>query len=309
MVYWTRKSHIINEIDFLEAPKDDDVSNFLDSVTSGDSKRFLEDDVFYSCTLSGAAARIFVRDWIEVSLSDVKHSIAQWFKDIAIDGYNFDLKRIKVHYARLYDLAKSCQNDKEVKKVILSRVANHLWAAAIKKTAPPIWILSALLKRLRVDGKGVASDQAALLRLLLNRNNKGGYMIQERLDPDNKTTAYCTGRVFAVLESIQHAALGKTNAGIRERFFTATSTTPASAIGRLLKNAQNHLSKLSGDKPGLAVVLDKELTALIAKIDNLPTTFSLEEQGQFAIGYYHQKNFHFNKPELKEIQENSEELK
>ena len=131
-------------------------------------------------------------------------------------------------------------------------------------------------------------------------------MVQEKLNPENKSTAYVSGRIFAVLESVQYAAQGKTNAGIRERFFAAASTTPASAFGRLLKNAQNHLSKLKGDKPGLAVVLDKEIQGLVAKIDELPTIFALEEQGQFAIGYYHQKHHQFNKPELKEIAESEE---
>ena len=131
-------------------------------------------------------------------------------------------------------------------------------------------------------------------------------MVTERLDPENKDTAYVSGKMFAVLESIQRAALGKTNAGIRERFFSAASTNPASAFGRLLKNAQNHLTKLKSEKPGLAVVLDKELQALVADIYELPAIFSLEEQGQFAIGYYHQKNHQFNKPELKEITQEQE---
>ena len=131
-------------------------------------------------------------------------------------------------------------------------------------------------------------------------------MLQEKFDPENKGTAYVSGRIFAVLESVQYAAQGKTNAGVRERFFTSASSTPASAFGRLLKNAQNHLSKLKGEKPGLAIVLDKELTGLIAMVETLPAIFSLEEQGQFAIGYYHQKHHQFNKPELKEITESEE---
>jgi CRISPR-associated protein Csd1 len=59
---------------------------------------------------------------------------------------------------------------------------------------------------------------------------------------------------------------------------------------------------LKREKPGLAITLDKELQVLCngIKIEDFPSTFSLEEQGQFAIGYYHQKNKQFNKPELNE---------
>ena len=306
MIFWTRENQTLKELDILERPTEADVAGLFDSVAAGDTRQLsnLETDQFYSCTLSGAAARIAIRDWLETSLPNFRKVIAQWFKDIAIIEYNYDLKRHQIHYSRLYDLARSCHNEKENKQTTLSRVACSLWNAALKNSALPLWILTAVLKRIHVDGKGVTPDRAALIRLILNRNNKGGRMIQEKLDPENGGTAYNSGRIFAVLESVQRAALGKNvNAGVRERFFTSASTTPASAFGRLLKNAQNHLSKLKGEKPGLAVVLDKELTGLIANIKTLPAIFSLEEQGQFAIGYYHQKNHQFNKPELKEVVE------
>ena len=136
-------------------------------------------------------------------------------------------------------------------------------------------------------------------------------MIQEGIDLNNKGIAYICGRLFAVMESIQRAALGKNiNAGIRERFFSFASTNPSPAFGRLCKMSQNHLTKLKGEKPGLAVVLDKELQELFGRIDDFPTVFSLEEQGRFAIGYYHQKQSIFtkakDKPELLEAVEESE---
>lgn len=114
----------------------------------------------------------------------------------------------------------------------------------------------------------------------------------EKLDENNKETAYIFGRIFSVLESIQWFALGETNAGIRERHFSSEATTPGLAFGRLMNLAQKHLTKLKSDKPGLAVNLDRELNELCAKIPGptLPATFRLEEQGSFALGYYHQKN-------------------
>jgi CRISPR-associated protein Csd1 len=57
-----------------------------------------------------------------------------------------------------------------------------------------------------------------------------------------------------------------------------------------------HFTKLKNDKPGLAVTLDKELQELCKDIDikRFPLTFTLEEQGQFAIGYYHQRQKQFS---------------
>ncbi len=85
------------------------------------------------------------------------------------------------------------------------------------------------------------------------------------------------------------------NAGIGERFFSAASTTPSAAFGRLMKLSKQHLSKLKGEKPGLAVNIDKQLQALCSDIESFPTTFRLEDQGAFALGYYHEKSKSFEK--------------
>lgn len=308
MIFWTRENHHLVEIDQLEAPDSQSVARLIDSVTSGSEKetRYIETDAFYSCTLSGAAARIAVRDWIQTSLYDFRRAIARWFQDIAIEDYNRDLKRSQTYYCRLYDLANGCQNRAENNDVALSRTAFHLWGAALKNTAPPMWILTAVLKRARLEEYGVTRERAALIKLILNRHNKGGgFMVSEKLAQDNKPMAYICGQVFAVLESIQRAALGKTNAGIRERYFTFAMTTPSPAFGRLFSLSSKHFTKLKGEKPGLAVVLDKELQALCKdiKIEQFPSIFSLEQQGQFAIGYYHQRQAQFNRAELKETVE------
>ncbi|MFH2138676.1 MAG: type I-C CRISPR-associated protein Cas8c/Csd1 [Candidatus Omnitrophota bacterium] len=305
MVFWTRENEKIKEIDLLDAPDPQEVASLIDSITAGETKnmQYLETDRFYSCTLSGAAARIVVRDWIETSLADFRKSIGCWFKDIAIDYYDFDLKRSQTYYSRLYELARCCQKEKENKDTILSRTAVYLWDAALKNTTLPLWILSAVLKRAQLDQNGVTRERASLIKLILNRNNRGGdFMAQEKLTGTNKPTAYTCGRIFAVLESIQRAAQGKTNAGIRERYFTFALTTPSPAFGRLFNLSSKHFTKLKGEKPGLAVVLDKELQSLCKeiKIENFPSVFTLEEQGQFAIGYYHQKQAQFNRAELKE---------
>jgi CRISPR-associated protein Csd1 len=303
MVFWTRKNKKIEEIDYLEAPNSDDVGRLIESVASGTEResRYLEADQFYSCTLSGAAARIAVRDWIETSLLDFRLSIARWFQDIAIDEYDADSKKNKTHYARLYNLARSCQRknsndsyDKEDASWI--RVATYLWNTALKNSSPPLWMLTKVLQRARLDKYGVTADRAALIKLILNRHKKGGgFVITEKMEQGNKPVAYVCGQIFAKLESIQYAALGDRNAGIRERYFAYAMTSPAPAIGRLFNLNSKHFTKLRNEKPGLAITLDKELQNLCKNIDinKFPATFSLEEQGQFAIGYYHQRQKQF----------------
>ncbi|MBI3753017.1 MAG: type I-C CRISPR-associated protein Cas8c/Csd1 [Deltaproteobacteria bacterium] len=313
MVFWTRKNKKLDEIDCLEAPNPADVARLIDSVSSGTERdnRYLEPDQFYSCTLSGAAARIAVRDWIETSLIDFRKSIAEWFKDIAIDEYDGNLKKTQTHYARLYELARCCQkkntSDGKYDKndTSLARVASHLWNAALKNTLPPLWILTKVLERSRLDG--VTTERAALIKLILNRHNKrgGDFVITEKIVQGNRPVAYVCGQIFAKLESIQYAALGNVNAGIRERYFTYAMTSPASAFGRLCNLNSKHFTKLKNDKPGLAITLDKELQELCKDVDihSFPATFSLEQQGQFAIGYYHQRQLQFSGNKSKEKKE------
>ena len=305
MVFWTRKNENLPEIDQLEAPNPDDVGRLIESVTSGTERdsRYLEPDQFYSCTLSGSAARIVVRGWIETSLFDFRKSIAKWFQDISIVEYDTNLQKLKTYYAGLYNLARSCQYDADDKDVALSRTATYLWNSALNNTSPPLWILTKALQRARLDKYGVTAERAALIKLVLNRNNKGGeFMITEKVEKGDRPVAYICGQIFAKLESIQYAALGDRNAGIRERYFTYAMTLPASAFGRLFNLNSKHFTKLKSEKAGLAITLDKELQGLCKDVDinRFPTTFKLEEQGQFAIGYYHQKQAQFSGIKSKE---------
>jgi len=317
VIFWTRNNEPIDELKLLDNPDVKQVSNLINSVASAKAKiaTYTKANQFYSCTLSGAAARIAIRDWIEISLDDYKQNIAKWFQDIGIRAYG------ETRYAPLYALSNAGHNSKSSNDPTNSRIAMQLWNAALKNTIPPLWILSAVLKRIRFvenndDGNSkdsITPERAALIRFILNRNIKNNdAMIKEQNDPNDLRPAIVCGKIFAVMEGIQRAAQGKDlNAGIRERFFSFASTSPAPAFGRLMKLSQNHFSKLKHEKPGLAVLLDRQLQELCAQISGFPAIFSLEEQGQFALGYYHQKQQDFdnakNNKELQSIIENNKE--
>lgn len=317
IIYWTKDEDTIDELNLLDSPDVGQVTNLIDSVVKAkvNDAKHIKTNQFYSCTLSGAAARIAIRDWIEISLDDYKQNIAKWFQQIAIRAYG------EIRYIPMYALAKAGHNTKSDRDPTNSRVATQLWNAALKNSTPSLWILTAVLKRIRFvenseDGQTketITPERAALIRFILNRNNKnGGYMIKEQNDTNDKSPAIVCGKIFAVMESIQRAAQGKDlNAGIRERFFSFASTSPAPAFGRLMKLSQNHISKLKHEKPGLAVLLDRQLQELCSFLNGFPAIFSLEEQGQFALGYYHQKQQDYdnakNNKELQPIIENKED--
>ena len=105
------------------------------------------------------------------------------------------------------------------------------------------------------------------------------------LDENATQVPYLLGRLFAVLEALQGAALGDINAIIRDRFFGAASTTPATVFLRLLSLSTHHARK--SERKDLEKLKGQIFNGLPAK--SLPKFLRLEEQGLFAIGYYHQR--------------------
>ena len=108
----------------------------------------------------------------------------------------------------------------------------------------------------------------------------------ERIDP-----GYRLGRLFALLEKVQHDATNA-KAGIRERYFGAASATPRSVFPQLIRTGQHHLSKAE-----YGGHVDRQIQSVMEGLNTFPTHLSLEEQGLFTIGYYHQKNALYRKKE------------
>lgn len=143
--------------------------------------------------------------------------------------------------------------------------------------------------------------RAAVLKACINRkirkaNNNHITELKMALDKENTNIAYLAGRLFAVLEQIQGASLGKgVNATIRDRFYGSASTRPNTVMGRLIALSNHHLAKLRKDKPGWAFHFERQLEELFAlyeaNVPVFPAVFSLDEQSIFAVGYYHQKAF------------------
>ena len=57
-------------------------------------------------------------------------------------------------------------------------------------------------------------------------------------------------------------------------------------------------SKLGKEKPGYRVNLEKQLQEVVDGVVQFPAHLSLDDQGQFAIGYYHQRQSFFEKKDV-----------
>lgn len=172
------------------------------------------------------------------------------------------------------------------------------WMRAILTGAPyPLTLLSTVLMRIRADGD-INARRAAILKSILIRNF--AKEVPVALDPANTNKGYILGRLFAVYEEVQRAALGgKVNATIKDKFYGAASASPQKVFRTLDAGAQNHFSKLRKLSPGRAVNLEKLLGAIIDLMepggDPIPASLGTAEQALFGIGYYHQRSDFFRK--------------
>ena len=109
------------------------------------------------------------------------------------------------------------------------------------------------------------------------------------LDQANVHPAYLCGRLLAVLDRIQGLAIKNANAGIIDKFYGSASSAPASVFGTLMHGAQAHMGKLKRDMPGAHHRLEEQLEEIALPLKEFPKTLTLEEQGLFALGFYHQR--------------------
>lgn len=161
----------------------------------------------------------------------------------------------------------------------------------------PLSLMSSILIRIRADGD-INPLRVSMLKAVLVRNY-GKDTTPVALDRTHTNKGYLLGRLFAVYERIQTAALGRNvNATIKDKFYSSASAQPRRIFGVLADGASKHLSKVGKSMPGYRVVLEKEIGAITEMMspgsNPYPVFLSTEEQALFALGYYHQRSDFFN---------------
>ncbi|MBI5947244.1 MAG: type I-C CRISPR-associated protein Cas8c/Csd1 [Chloroflexi bacterium] len=282
-IFWTVAETGFSLTSFLTDPDPAQVKGLLDSARSGSPASAVQSTAFYAAALSGSGGRTAVRDWVDTTVGEVQRQLARWF----------DLQRIvewdgsEGRPLGLYQLARATVFKADDIRSATPRALLH---AALTGTPVQPGLLYEAVRRNRAEQK-VTRERAALIKLvLLSRDttpHTEEYMVG--LEPEHPDTAYHCGRLLAVLESVQRRAMPNLNATIVDRFFGTASSAPASVFGRLLRGSQPHLSKLERDRRGAYINLQRELEDVTRQIPAFPKTLTLEQQGLFALGYYHQR--------------------
>jgi len=264
---------------------------------------------FFVLGLAPNAARLSIRYWLDTTFGVLADNISKHYQDLALEpvawkkppSFNRLLIQIAVHRKKKTNADKNKKFNADYKD-IPPQLAGELMRSIITGQRYPASLLARLILRIRSDSY-ISPLRVAMIKSVLNRNyrfDQSKEAITMGLNKEEADIAYRLGRLFAVLELAQNAALGDLNANIKDRFFGSASASPNITFPLLMRNYVHHVSGLRKgkkarwvkDAPKLAGWLEREtaqISAVFSSCKPYPTTLNLTEQGRFIIGYYHQK--------------------
>ena len=303
-VFWSEKATDLEQQMsnfFGEPPKDDPdrgvraVESLFRSIENG---AFMTDENennrFYVLGLAPNASRIAIRFWIVDSVAGMIRKIKQHFDDLQIvhgpkEKDVFSLFRLLVSTA--------AQGKSEN---IPPNIAGNTMRSVLEGLPYPQTLLQAAIRRIRAE-HDITYIRAALIKACINRSTRFKNPtikeeLQMSLDENNTNVGYRLGRLFATLEKIQQEASPGINATIRDRFYGAASGTPITVFGNLMRLKNHHLTKM--ENSGRRVFFEKLISEIMDGIEAktaFPSHLNLDNQGRFAIGYYHQMQKFFTK--------------
>ncbi|BDG59301.1 CRISPR-associated Csd1 family protein [Caldinitratiruptor microaerophilus] len=283
-VAWTREPVEQNFLNLLSRPDPAEVRALIASVYTGRAGSLeLDDTQYYAVAFSASGGRAVVRDWLDTTVGEVRRNLARFFMLQRIIGPDGN------EPAPLGIFALSAAAVRDASRDLPPELPKALIRCALAGTWIPSWILAQAIRRARVEQR-VTRQRAALIRLSYlsyMRIEKEDELMQ--LDRTQRDPAYHCGRLLAVLEEIQHAAVPGAKATLLDRFYGAASASPATVFGTLFRTAQSHLGKLRKDRPRLYNVFQQRLMEVQESITYFPATLNLGEQALFTLGYYHQR--------------------
>ncbi|MEG2378172.1 MAG: type I-C CRISPR-associated protein Cas8c/Csd1, partial [Clostridia bacterium] len=288
-----------------ERQADTAAQRLIDSVNKGLMPEELAAR-YYILPLAAVNGRMMVRGWQEGNYGELCDNVCAWFEDLRL-GTRYGVTRPPKLKALCIRLLKPGGDGKKVFERMdkeLSGLLGRLVFAITQNTTLPdevaaravLWLRSHMLISDNNDTEGKKSNEETMVYQLLKAwlrriksTQKGVVIMEQNLNPDYPGVAYQCGRLMAVYAAVQVKAMGSDlGAGVLQRYYASASVTPKLVIGRLAALSQHHLAKL--ENRGLAVFYERMLSEIACHIpeNSIPTNLNLEQQTEFALGYYQQ---------------------
>jgi CRISPR-associated protein Csd1 len=318
-VFWAEQPHDLETMTadlFGEPPKDepdrgaDALKALYQSVESGKFAVGDNDTRFHVLGLAPNAARISIRFWETAPAYELARRLKRHFDDLKIVRAPNDPEHLSL-FRLLASIAVQGKADN-----IPPNLGGDIIRAILEDLPYPATLLNAAVQRCRAEqakkdertGKPVhhvSHRRAAIFKAYLNQLNRFRPLLEKEitvsLDLSNTHVAYRLGRLFAVFERVQESAAERDlNKTIRDAYFGAAMSTPRAVFPRLIRLNQHHLRDLKRIRPKSAAYFDGLLLEINSELQPdsaFPPVFKLEQQGIFALGYYHQRQAFFSRAE------------
>ena len=309
LIYWAEGaeeeySSAMAGMMFSDNMEQEDLKDVMEALSSGKTVLWNKLPLnpanrFYILGIAPNAARLAVRFFLQDTFGRFATNLNEHQERLKIVHPAFDNRNSLSIWSLLRETANPNSRDKKPPEPLVGA----LLRAVLMNALYPAELFAQTEIRLRAEHE-VSRGKAAILKAYLTRNvvemkaeNAHPYeeVLQVELNENTTYLPYRLGRLFAVLEALQQKANPGINATIKDRYFNSACATPAVVFPALIRLAQNHLNKLDG---GVKVYYDKMITGLLNAVEeSYPVRLSLQDQGIFQIGYYHQKQKLFTKKE------------
>lgn len=307
-VFWAKAKNDENAyVDFMsqlldgtDEHEEDKLLLAMSHIAAGEQAGYMETDLnpdvpFYILGLSPSVARISIRFFYNGTFGKMVSNIQEHYKRMEIESPVFEKKKFPSIRELLYETV----NKKSTKKQPQPILSGALMRAVLENRPYPAGLYNNIMLRIHTE-RQVSRNRAAFIKAYIIKNftDKKEAADTMRLNEDTEYVPYVLGRLFKTLEEIQFQAIEKET--VKERYFNSASTTPSVVFPQMLRLANSHLNVLKRDKKGVQVNLEKQLSGLCNKIhSDFPKYLSLEDQGIFMLGYYHQQQEKFSKNQNK----------
>lgn len=292
LVYWAegddqKETDVFNLFVEPQESDKDQLEALVSGIASGkyvDVENCSLSKQFYLLCLSPNAGRISVRFFYTNSFEKIINNLAQHYRNLEIAGNR------KFPFIPPWLILSETTLSKKIGDAV-PLLAGQLFESIISGKAYPLTLYHAMIRRIRASEE-INQVKAAVIKAILIKNF-GSEVATVALNKDSKNTPYTLGRLFSILEQLQERAIGSST--IRKSYFSSASSNPSNIFPRLLALSMHHAEKLDN-----STWFEKQKGELIDLLDSerpFPHTLSLQEQGEFIVGYYHQQQERYTKKE------------
>lgn len=253
---------------------------------NGENYNIDPDTIVHILGISPNNARLAIAFYEENSFEYFTSRIADHYNNLKIIGNEKSMPIWMI----LNETVNPKSRDKKISPVLSKSLMNSIFTGRLY----PSSLYNAIISRIRAD-RDINYKRAAIIKSCLIRKYKllkikGDITVS--LNENSSSIPYQLGRLFAVLEKAQKDVNPNLNSTIKDRYFTSVSATPASVFPILLKLSLHHTAKGNS-----TIYYEKLKGEILQKISEFPKHLSLDEQGEFILGYYHQTQLFYTKKE------------